>query len=635
MMDVAGLPTEPFEYRLDFEKLQTDDLILRQMDNTLGAGPVREESLLSSWPAPNWIVEGGRVRQIRSRAKEYEIRRGRLQVEFDRSGESGDVKPFVLIQNPPISILAFGNWQWTDVRLRGIVRGGRDGPSGIAFRYRNGRHYYAVTIERGAGLRIMLRSGDNHHELARIPLDGDPEEYRLVVSAQGDRLEAGIENGPTATVRDSTYAFGKCALVCEGESTYGTVDVRGSALVESGMPLPQAPEMKLLARGELMPGLREGRVIFHDVDGDGLPELVGDESLGTRIHCQHLVRGPMWTIGTYEHPISRGGDLPLYCFDLDGDGRRELVFTADFGIHIHDALSGGNRKTVKTPPANHYRDDDDPHQLLLGDALRPMITKLGEPPGFYIKDRYWNLWVYDCHLNLVYHKALNTGHHPLPVRIRADEPDYLVASRSMLSPTGDTVWDLALPDHSDAIGYFALRTRPRLYIAAGEEGLLELEPHTGEILTQLKWGHVQLYSVGRFIPDRAGYQILTTTQWREPGVTVLLDDELNLIERWMEMSAETGNRALPWGVDGADLAFNRRGIRDPRSGRLIRPLPDKCGWIRTVNVLDLPGYGPGCLMTINEGEWQIWGPGANVPPVPYRYRPNAMQPSGYLPILDF
>ena len=133
-MDIAGLPTEPFEYQLNFDKLTTDNLILSQIDNTFGAGPVREESLLSSWPAPNWIVEDGKVRQIRSRAKEYELRRKRLQAEFERAGESRNVKPFVLIQNPPISILAFGNWQWTDCKLRGTVQGGQDGHSGIAFR---------------------------------------------------------------------------------------------------------------------------------------------------------------------------------------------------------------------------------------------------------------------------------------------------------------------------------------------------------------------------------------------------------------------------------------------------------------------------------------------------------------------
>ena len=60
-----------------------------------------------------------------------------------------------------------------------------------------------------------------------------------------------------------------------------TLDVEGSALVEVNLPLPEAPEMNLLARGELMPGLREGQVIFHDVDGDGLPELIADEALGT------------------------------------------------------------------------------------------------------------------------------------------------------------------------------------------------------------------------------------------------------------------------------------------------------------------------------------------------------------------
>ena len=61
-MEITGLPTEPFEFQLDFENLKTEDLAVRQEDNTFSVGPVHEESLLSSWPAPNWIVEGGRVR---------------------------------------------------------------------------------------------------------------------------------------------------------------------------------------------------------------------------------------------------------------------------------------------------------------------------------------------------------------------------------------------------------------------------------------------------------------------------------------------------------------------------------------------------------------------------------------------
>ena len=155
------------------------------------------------------------------------------------------------------------------------------------------------------------------------------------------------------------------------------------------------------------------------------------------------------------------------------------------------------------------------------------------------------------------------------------------------------------------------------------------------VRTQLKWGHVQHYALGRFIPGRPEPQLLAVTQWREPGITVLLDHRLELIQRWAEMAAEAGNRPLPWGTTGSDLVVNRSGILDPLTGRLVRPFPERCGRVRHLTVLDLPRYGCGCLLLINESSWQIWGAGGNVPTIAPRHRPNALQPSGYLPALDF
>ena len=120
-----------------------------------------------------------------------------------------------------------------------------------------------------------------------------------------------------------------------------------------------------------------------------------------------------------------------------------------------------------------------------------------------------------------------------------------------------------------------------------------------------------------------------------PGITVLLDHRLELISRWVEMAAEAGNRPLPWGTAGSDLVVNRSGILEPLTGRMVRPFPERCGRVRHVTVLDLPRYGCGCLLLINESSWQIWGAGGNVPAIAPRYRPNALQPSGYLPALDF
>ena len=197
------------------------------------------------------------------------------------------------------------------------------------------------------------------------------------------------------------------------------------------------------------------------------------------------------------------------------------------------------------------------------------------------------------------------------------------------------MWDLCLPDHSDAIGFYSLSGEKRLYVAAGEEGFLEIEPKTGKLITQLKWGHMQHYSLGSFIEGNPGHQILATTFWREPGIVSLLDERLDLVQRWDEMSFDLTLSPVPWSTSGSDLVAGRVGIRDPLSGRLVRPYPEKCGNVRQILVADLPGFGTGCLLMINEDGWQIWGPGKNVPTPAPRIRPNALNIAGYLPILSF
>ena len=629
-VDLGGMDSEEFTFDLDFTTLSSDDLAQKQAGGLFSSGPVREESLLSSWTPPNWIVEEGRVRQLRSRSRERESRRQRVL------RETSTMKPYVVIRNPPVSILACGDWRWTDYVLKGSLRGGVDGPTGIAFRYQDGRHYYALTVEEDRGLSLVRRQGDDHLVLGQVHLLAAAEEQQVYIEARGSRLEAGIVGGPFIRASDDSYGHGKAALVCEGESVYGPIHVEGRKVSESSLPLPPAPEMQRLDQGELAPPLRQGRILLMDLDGDGLPELAADGAEGNELHGQHLRRGLLWSLGPFEHPLSRAGDVPVQAFDINGDGRRELVLAADFDIRVHDAENGARLASVPTPPANPYREQAPyPHELLLADALCPLRTAPGAPPGFYLKDRYWNLWVYDCNLDLLWHRALNTGHFPLPVQLRAGEADSIFASRTMLAPNGDTLWDLDLPDHADAIGFFALRTRPGLYVASGEEGLMEIEPRSGEILTQHRRGHVQYYTVGKFVADRPGYQLLTGTQWREPGICVLYDDELNVLRRWPEMCLHLGNQALPWGCTGTDLVVSPAGILDPLTGCRLRPLPPGCGSVRHLAVLDLPHYGPGCLFVVNEENWQIWGPGANVPPVPGRHRPNTLNPAGYLPSLSF
>lgn len=629
-MELDGIQTESFDYELQIENLIVEDLRELLEAGAYSVEPAREESLLPSWPVPNWIVEGNRIRQIRSRSEERERRRKLI------IAKCGSMDPYVLIQNPPVSILAFGTWQWTDYELHARFSGGVDGATGIAFRYKNARHYYALTIQRDAGMQLVLRRDDDYTVLGKAEIEESREKYQVVISARGDKLEARLTDGPVISATDATYAYGKAACICEGESTFGPVRASGRTYRAGDFPVPDEPEMELLAEGPLAPQLTGSRTMFADVDGDGMPEFISDADHGNVIHCQHIDRGYLWQLGPYEHSLSQGGALPLQAFDIDGDGVNEVVFTADFGIHVHDAVSGAHKITVDAPKANPYRDSADyEYERLLGDAMYPVVTQPGKPPGFYVKDRYTNIWLYDHKLNLLWHRAINTGHCPLPIQLGENEPDYIFASRSLLSPTGETVWDLGLPDHSDAIGFFALNDGKKLYVAAGEEGFLEIEPKTGNLITQHKWGHMQHYSLGRFVEGQSGHQILATTLWREPGIVYLLDEHLKLVLTWDEMSYDLTLSPIPWSTSGFDLVAGRSGIRDPLTGRMVRPYPEKCGRVRNILVADLPRYSEGCLCIINEDSWQIWGPGKNVPPVAARRRPNAMNIAGYLPILAF
>ena len=627
-MQSADMHTEAFEFSLIPKKMATTDLALSLSGAGFSFGSVREETLLSSWPAPNWVIDGNRIRQLRSRAEEREIRRRRMLAEC------GEIDPYVLIQNPPVPTLAFGDWGWTSYIVETCFSGGNDGVTGVAVLYQDARHYYAAMVLPDGKGRLVLRDEDDVKVLDQAPLE-KRDRYTVRIDVSAGKIKADFAGGPGLGVSGTAYSRGKCAFVCEGISEFGVVEVRGRRLLVEDSSLPKAPEMELLVEGALGKMHTRGRVVVVDVDGDGLPELLSDDDFGNVLSCQHLRHGRVWSLGPFEHPVSRGGDIPLASFDIDGDGRREIVFAADFGIHVHDAATGEHKASVNSPIANPYRENADyPHELLLADALCPMRVLPGEPPGFYVKDRYWNIWVYDHRLNPLWHRALNTGHFPLPIRFDDDPRDYLFAGRTMLSPDGEVVWSLGLPDHSDAVGFFALNDKPRLYVAAGEEGLLELEPRTGEICTQLKYGHVQQYSVGRFSKERSEYQLLATTLWREPGICYVLDKKLDLIGRWREMATDLANYPVPWGTDGRDLIVDSGGIRDPFTGELLRPLPDRIGRVRKLAVLDLPKYGPGYLFVINEEQWQLWGAGSNVPAREPRNRPNALVPTSYLPILD-
>ena len=102
----------------------------------------------------------------------------------------------------------------------------------------------------------------------------------------------------------------------------------------------------------------------------------------------------LWKIDDIKYPTTEGGDYIIQVFDINGDGRNEVVAAIDFQIKVFNGKTGKLLKSVPTPNQNPYFDSRNyEYPRLLGDALCPVKITPDKPQGFYIKDRYTNIWL--------------------------------------------------------------------------------------------------------------------------------------------------------------------------------------------------------------------------------------------------
>jgi hypothetical protein len=353
-------------------------------------------------------------------------------------------------------------------------------------------------------------------------------------------------------------------------------------------------------------------------------------SNGRRLMFLDASGNEMFGLGPWNRPLGGGLGTPIQFFDIDGDDRDEAVLVADGRIRVCRADSGAELASCEAPPPNPYGESaGDPESACVDDALCPVRLGGGET-GFYIKDRYWNIHLYDGTLKHLWHLPLNTGHTPLPIDINGDGRDEILCCHTLLDAGGNTLWRLPLNDHVDGICHVGLAPGgpPRLYLTAGEEGLLEVEPRAGRIFTQLKLGHIQGCFVGHFLPGRPTLQLLLWTQWCEPSIYYLLDERLQEVARWENEPGigQLGPCLLPWG--DRDLFATGQGIQDPVTGETLHQFggtPTPIGHM----VADWPGVGPSRYLRAERDRLAVYGPSDGR----VRYR-SPIRPIhiGYLPL---
>lgn len=535
-------------------------------------------------------------------------------------------------------LMLAGESHWDDytleVHLRVLSSRGR---VGIAGRVKDSLNYYTLYVEEGRKLVLAVARTSGWTVLREVPCTVSIDApVRMTLRFEGSKIRGSLEGAvhndacpaKARSVASATAASPVAKVAVEAEDTslfaggvgiWGDVPARfydvsvwaapkrraawiarvkahAAELEEMRRTLPQPQLWKRIDT----PGFGAGRTLrFGDLDGDGRLEIVLPQNLPrTRgdsyamISCITAVTLDgeiLWQVG---EPSERHGlltnDLAIQLYDLDGDGRDEVIYAKDFEIRIADGLTG---KTLKKAPTPSSRVPTRPRGFgpevafdrIVGDAIFICnVRGLPRPQDILIKDRYNHVWVYDDRFELLWSAAANTGHYPFAMDVDGDGCDELFIGDSLFDHDGRRIWSLELArDHVDTVAVADLKGdgEPRVILGASDEGLIFADLD-GRIIRRHMLGHVQMGHVANLDPDRPGLEVYTITFWGHPGIITVCDSDGEIVRSFAPMPTGSHAEPLNWTGDGTEFILfstspHRPGVLD--------------GYGR--NVLNLPGDG--------------------------------------------
>ena len=482
------------------------------------------------------------------------------------------------LMNP---IFLTGDPEWGDYAVEVSVRPlSTDDMAGVVFRYHTNRHYYLFTLTGGNRARLALRLPleqafrvASWRELgtAEFPYDTS-RYYRLRVENEGSRIRASIDGKLILTADDGELLRGKAGVTANVPARFQDFAVTASDEAKSAIQARIARREQELAdlRGRnplpklwkqfTTPKFGAGRnVRFGDLNGDGTTDMLIAQNIPRfadnfiQISCLTAVTldgKVLWQLG---RPDPRNGlltaDTPFQIHDLDGDGQSEVVMVKDFKLQVLEGRTGRIRTSVSMPPACPDNGKK-PFTLTNGDSIA--FLNLSGSRGrreLVVKDRYTNFWAFDSRLERLWQGKGQTGHYPYPFDLDGDGRDELAIGYAVWDHSGRQLWtrDAELRDHADgiAVGNFSddpWRREPTVYAWGSDEGFLMFD-RRGTIKKHVRIGHAQTASIGKFLPDRPGLQLMCINFWKNPGIVSLFDHDGNLLEQ--QEPIHSGNLMLP------------------------------------------------------------------------------------------
>lgn len=486
--------------------------------------------------------------------------------------------------------------QWQDytceIRLKRLST---KGVAGLAFCMANSINTLVLQMEKGK-ISLVHRHKEAVHYLADAAFESDCDTwYHLQVVCKGNQVKCLVDHQELIAFQSAGLVDkgGKIGITADCPTQFASVkvttDKNGFEQIQKRIQQEKErerevqrhyPRMKLWKSIDLKDFGTSRQIRFGHLTGNEKWHIVLAQAQKRvsrdaypHISCLtaiDLSGNILWQWGEPSDQTEKLGkisaDLPFQVYDIDGDGKDEVICGINFELLILNGATGAVKKKIKTP----FSDDDDtsligvPYGSYAFDRINPDGIRIANfsgkerPSDILIKDRYCRIFAFDSELNLMWHfkSPLNTGHYPLAIDINGDGFDELLCGYIMLDHKGNPMWSYPIKeDHTDEIvagKFMAGSDRGYFACVSGTQGFF-IGDFQGKILTQDKIGHAQRVSVGNYCPDRKGFELVVSNFWGHQGVVYFYDCFGNPL--WEMENEQNGNVLVPvnWKGDGSDL----------------------------------------------------------------------------------